>query len=322
MPLRKNKMAIEDKVVAPAKAKPRSWETTFAAQCSATKAPEIHWPTSQRLHLVACIVTLLLLTLVLHAQTTDPTKIAELQSRFKQGKELLDEGKFDDAQKIFDAILTEEPKARGSLFCSAYIYLHQGQYEKAAAQIDRFLALEPKDFKGLVLAIQANQSLKRSAKVESLRTALFSVRDKIVPVPGLTDTRLMYIRERLQTNDGRAIVFGEYFDYRLEPFWLYLAEQVDTAGAPIRRLVLSYDPEATKQLPKDAIAAGQEAFFLSEYVIVNGEVKQINIYRQESSRPDYLTCRQWMLDAIKSPPKPIVSAPMNGGVSASPKLGE
>lgn len=253
----------------------------------------------------------------LRAQTADPAKIAELQARFKSGVDLFNAGKNEEALKVFDTILTEEPKARGSLFFSAFITLRMGQYEKAADFIDRFLVLEPKDFKGLVLAIQANQSLKRVPKVEALRKQLFALRDTVTPVPGITDTRLMYIRERFKTADGRSIQFGEYFDYKIEPYMLYLAEQTDSAGAVLRRLVLSFDPDATKQLPNDAKAAGQEAFFLSEYVIVNGEVKQINVYRQESSRPDYLTCRQWMLEAIKTPPKPIVSAPV--AAPATPK---
>lgn len=238
----------------------------------------------------------------LHAQTTDPAKIAELQAKFKSGVDLFNANKNDEALKIFDSILAQEPKARGSLFFSAFITLRQGQYEKAAAFIDRFIELEPKDFKGIVLGIQANQALRRTAKVEALRKTLFELRGNITAVPGITDTHAMYIRERILLNDGRSIVVGEYFDYKVEPFVVYLAEQVDSTGKPVRRLVLSYAPDA-----KDA---NQETFALSEYVIVNGEVKQINIYRQENTRPDYDTCRKWLLEAIKTPPKPIFSAPI------------
>ncbi len=244
----------------------------------------------------------------IHAQTSDPAKIAELQTRFKGGVDLFNSGKNDEALKVFTAILAEEPKARGSLFFAAFINLHQGKYEQAAALADRFLELEPKDFKGIVLAIQANQALKRTAKVEALRATLFTLRDTITPVPGLVDARTMYIRERILSDDGRNIIFCEYFDYKNEPFVLYMAEQVDSVGKPVRRLVLSYDSQS-----KD-----KESFALSEYVIVNSEIKQINIYRQENARPDYLTCRQWMLDAIKAPPKPLYSAPVNGSMSAAP----
>ncbi|PAW78494.1 MAG: hypothetical protein B9S32_06105 [Verrucomicrobia bacterium Tous-C9LFEB] len=245
-------------------------------------------------------------TVTLHAQTADPAKIAALQARFKSGVELFNAGKNDDALKIFDAILVEEPKARGSLFFSAFIQLRKGQYETAATLIDRFLELEPRDFKGIVLAIQANQALHRTAKVEALRKTLFELEraGSITAVPGLTDTHSMYIRERILLGDGRSIIVGEYFNYKKEPFVVYLAEQIDTTGNPVRRLVLSYAPDA-----KDA---NVESFALSEYVIVNGEVKQINIYRQDSTRPDYETCRRWMLEAIKNPPKPIYSAPITG----------
>lgn len=240
----------------------------------------------------------------LHAQTNDPAKVAALQARFKSGVELFNAGKNDEALKIFDAILAEEPKARGSLFFSAFIQLRRGQYETAASLIDRFLELEPKDFKGIVLAIQANQALRRTAKVEALRKTLFDLEHSgsITAVPGLTDTHAMYIRERILLGDGRSIIVGEYFNYKKEPFVVYLAEQIDNSGNPVRRLVLSYAPD-----PKDA---NVETFALSEYVIVNGDVKQINIYRQDATRPDYDTCRRWMLDAIKNPPKPIYSAPI------------
>lgn len=242
----------------------------------------------------------------LQAQTTDQAKIAELQAKFKSGVELFNASKNDEALKVFEGILAEEPKARGSLFFSAFIQLHKGQYETAAGLIDRFLELEPKDFKGIVLAIQANQALRRTAKVEALRKTLFELQNagKITTVPGLTDTHTMYIRERILLGDGRSIIVGEYFNYKSEPYVVYLAEQVDTTGKPVRRLVISYAPDQ-----KDAT---KESFALSEYVIVNGEVKQINIYRQEETRPDYETCRRWLLEAIKTPPKPIYSAPISG----------
>jgi tetratricopeptide (TPR) repeat protein len=259
---------------------------------------------------LVAIVALLLVTLFtpasLRAQTTDPAKIAALQAKFKSGVELFNEGKNDEALKVFNDILSEEPKAPGSLFFSAFINLHKFKYEEAAALSDRFLEVQPKDFKGYVLAIQANQALKRTARVETLRKTLFTLRDTISPIPGLVDTRTMYIRERIQGGDGRNVIVAEYFDYKVEPYVVYMAEQVGTDGKPVRRLVLSYDSQSRET----------EKFALCEYVIVNGEIKQINIYRQENSRPDYLTCRQWMLDAIKNPPKPLFSTSVNGTMNA------
>jgi tetratricopeptide (TPR) repeat protein len=252
------------------------------------------------------LLALVAATPFLTAQTADPAKLADYQKRFRQGVELAGEGKPAEALKIFDSIIAEEPKARGSLFYAGFVSSQMGEYAKAADYLKKFRDLEPKDFKGLILSIQVSQALKRTAAVESLRRELYDVR-KGTNTPGLSDAQ-MYVREKVIGDKGTLSVISEFFDYQKEPYRLWQVEQLDTDGNVGRHLVLSYSPEDTKKLrEKDPRA---EMFFLGEYVIREGKIAQVNIYRQEFAKPSYEQCRDWMLSALKTPPKPLAISPL------------
>ena len=242
----------------------------------------------------------------LTAQTTDPAKLADYQKRFRQGVELANAGKPVEALKIFDGIIAEEPKARGSLFYAGFVCSQMGEHAKGAEYLKKFRELEPKDFKGLILSIQVNQALKRAPAVENLRRELYDVR-KGTNTPGLSDAQ-MYVREKILSDKGTLSVISEFFDYQKEPYRLWQVEQLDADGNVARHLVLSYSPDDTKKLQEKDPKA--EMFFLGEYVIREGKIVQVNIYRQEFAKPTYEQCRDWMLGALKVPPKPLAVSPI------------
>jgi tetratricopeptide (TPR) repeat protein len=251
------------------------------------------------------LLALVAATPFLTAQTADPAKLADYQKRFRQGVELANEGKPWEALKIFDAIIAEEPKAKGSLFSAGSIYATMGDYAKAVEYLKKFREVDPKDFRGLILSIQINQALKRTAMVENLRRELYDLR-RGSNIPGLSD-KIMYVREKAVGDKGKFNVISEFFDHKEEPYRLWQVEQVDDTGV-LRHIVLSYSPEDTKTLrEKDPRA---EMFFLGEYVIREGKIAQVNIYRQEFAKPSYEQCRDWMLSALKTPPKPLAISPL------------
>lgn len=248
----------------------------------------------------------LLLPLSLSAEQS---KEDRLHSLFLQGVQLRESGKPTEALKVFEQIIAEEPKAPGSLFMAGNICADARDNEKAIDYLNRFHEIEPSNFQAIIRLIQCNQALRRDAAVEPLRKELYALRDSHW-IAGLSD-ELSYVRERIPEEKGSQVIIEEYFSYKKPPFFLWEAKEVSAEGKVTRRLVLSYDEAATKKMvDSDPRLAGVEAFFLSEFVLKNGEMAQINIYRQESARPSYKICRSWFLDAIHQPPTPLLVQPI------------
>jgi len=244
---------------------------------------------------------------------TDPAKVAELHDRFVQGLQLLQQGKSEDALAIFTGILKEVPNAPGSLTMAATVELQLGQPEKALDYLNPLYALNPKDYKPIVLLIQANQELHRDIRVEEFRKELFAIRNAGTEIHGLTDAQ-DYPREKIYPdNKGGEIEINEFFDYKSDPYIAWEALQVASDGTLVRHLVASYNPDETAELrKKDPVKlADVEAFLFGEFVIKDKQDKQFNLYRQETALPSYNDFRDWVLAAIKEPPKPILVQPIN-----------
>jgi tetratricopeptide (TPR) repeat protein len=239
-----------------------------------------------------------------------PEKAAQFEKRFKEGKVLFDDGKEAEALKVFDAILAEEPKARGSLFFGGWSHLNLGEYDPAADYLKKFLELDSpvaQKFRALILAIQANQSLRRVAAVESLRKQLYDLRSSGQSIPGLTDAK-MFTREKIKGPNDTTYVIAEGFDPKVEPNRAWQLDVLDADLQLQRTLVLSYDAKSTAEFQtKDKKLTGVEVYYLSELHYKDGKTVQVDVYRQEIEKPAYETCRQWMLDAVKQPPAPLFS---------------
>ena len=245
----------------------------------------------------------------LRAQTEDPAKVQDLQNRFHQGLQLENDAKYPEALAVFQGIIKDEPKAMGSLFYAGMVSLEMGHAEEAVDYLNRFRELSPKDFKGVVLLIQANQALRRTVKVEALRRELLAMRSAD-NIPGLTDAK-SYVRERVRADQGNLIDISEFFDYTTDPNFVYLAEEKNPALGVLRRLVIFFNSDETKAArARNEKFAEVEVFDFSEDVIKDGKSAQVNIYRQEYEKPSYETARKWILDAIKEPPKPLMVAPL------------
>ncbi len=246
---------------------------------------------------------------LLLAQTTDPVKIAQLQARFQNGVELEKEGKLNEALDVFLGIIKDEPKARGSLFFAGMVKMELNDPESAIDYLTRFRELEPKDFKPIILLIQANQSLRRTIKVDALRKELFEMRSS-ASIPGLSDVK-SYTRERIRGDKDTLIEINDFFDYKSEPNFLFMGEQASANSGIIRSLVVFYNTDESAAVrAKNPKFADVEVFDFGEQVIKNGKAVQINIYRQEYEKPTFDTARKWILDAIKAPPKPITTIPL------------
>lgn len=244
-------------------------------------------------------------------QTRDPEVVRKLSAEFGEGKAKLEAGDVKGALAAFEGILAQEPKAPGSLLLGGFAALELDDSKRAADYLNRFLELAPDDPQGILWAIQANQALNRDVKVAKLIEQLQRMRAAGVSFKGAADHE-KFMRERVRQKDGSLVAINEYFDYKSQPF-VYTAEEVTPDGKPRRRLMVTFDEEATKEaLNRAKVKEGIEVFFLAEYVILEGKVKQINIYRQEYEKPKYAQAREWFLAAIREPPKPLFSQPATG----------
>jgi hypothetical protein len=105
------------------------------------------------------------------ASSADPAeaaKIAEYQKRFANGNALEQLGKLAEARAIYDGILAEEPKAKGSLLHAGEISFELGDMAKADDYFERLHEIVPDFPEAIAKLIQINQALKRDVKVELL----------------------------------------------------------------------------------------------------------------------------------------------------------
>lgn len=249
----------------------------------------------------------------LPAQTKDPAKVAELKAKFNQGRQLLDEGKGLEALEVFNAILEEEPKARGSLMMAAIVNMNLARFSKAVELLNRFRALEPNDPNGVTMLIQAQQALGNSAKAEEMIRQLKQLRATGV-VPALSQED-MFLRERVSRPDRSTVDIMEFYDYRKAPYRLYMANVVRPDGKLYRRLDVAYDPEASKAVrAKDPKLKDAQVFYINEYNFgPDGKLAGVDVYRQVFAKPPYDKARDWLVDAVIARPMPMAKGKVENG---------
>ena len=240
---------------------------------------------------------------------TDPAKIADFEARFKQGNELAQQGDLAGARKIFDGILAEDPSARGSLFAAGQISIKLGELDKANDYLTKLHALEPNFPPAIELLIQVNQSLKHDVKAELLCRDFRTLHDS--DRNSKLSQSLCFVRERFKQGD-QEIVISQFFDYTKDPYTAWMAEVFGADGGLKRRVLLNYDPDATKGLrAKDTKYASTQVFTWMEHILKDEKVTKINAYVQIFALPDYEKFRSAMLAILANPPPPIYSAPID-----------
>lgn len=85
-------------------------------------------------------ILVLSLTLLLTAAYPAPAQAdADLAGKINAGYDLLEQGKFDQAQKVYEAILKKQPDHPIALNNLAAILSKQGKFDQALAQLHRAL---------------------------------------------------------------------------------------------------------------------------------------------------------------------------------------
>ena len=243
------------------------------------------------------------------ADTMDAAKVAAYQKRFNDGYALQQAGKLTEARAIYDGILAEQPEAKRSLLEAGRISFKLGELAKADAYLEKLHALAPDFPEAIELLIQINQALKHDVKAELLIRDFDALRSS-GQVPGMSQS-LCFVRERIDL-DQQSIVISQFFDYTQDPNTVWMAEVYDSAGQMKRRLLLNYDPDTTRALrAKDEKYANTQVFDWCEHQLVNGQVKQIDVYLQIFALPDYQKFRSAMLIILANPPHPIYSVPVD-----------
>lgn len=239
---------------------------------------------------------------------TDPAKVAEFQKRFQEGFALEQAGKLTEARAIYDGILAVEPNAKRSLLEAGKISVKLGELTKANDYLEKLHELVPDFPEAIELLIQINQTLKRDVKVELLLRDFRDLHDS-GKIPELTQS-LCFVRERIHS-DRQDIVISQFFDYTQDPNTVWMAEIYDGTGQLKRRILLNYDPDATRALrARDAKYASAQIFTWFEHVLKDGQVKEVDAYLQIFALPDYQKFRNALFVIMANPPKPLYSAPV------------
>ncbi|HEY8965744.1 MAG TPA: hypothetical protein VIM58_04825, partial [Candidatus Methylacidiphilales bacterium] len=199
--------------------------------------------------LFVATLALALAPLCASAQTTDPAKVAALHEKFIQGLKLAEQAKPEEALAVFDSIIKDEPKAKGSLYYAGLISIQLNQPEKAIDYLNRFHDIDPNDYKHLVLLIQANQMLGKDLRVEEYRKALYALRTSGTPIPGLTDEKA-FTREKIFDKTAGEIDINEYFDPKAAPQIAWEVLQLNDQGKVTRNLLVAQNKDATDALRK------------------------------------------------------------------------
>jgi len=242
------------------------------------------------------------------AKNLTDAQIAEYQKRFDQGYALQQAGKPQDALKIYDGILAEQPDAKRSLLEAGRICFQTGNLPKAEAYLEKLHQLVPDFPEAIELLIQINQQLGRDVRVELLVRDFEDLRNS-GRIDGLKDS-LCFVRERVPFHD-QSIVVSQFFDYTADPNTVWMGEVYDATGKLKQRLLLNYDNDATRALrAKDAKFDKTQVFTWIGHDIKDGHVTTINAYLQIFALPDYTKFRSAMLVILENPPKPIYSAPV------------
>ena len=245
------------------------------------------------------------------AKNLSDAQIADFQKRFEQGYALQQAGKPQDALKIYDGILAEQPDAKRSLLAAGRISFQLGNLPKAEAYLEKLHEIVPDFPEALELLIQINQALGRDVAVELLARDFTDLRAS-GKIAGLKDS-LCFVRERVPFHDENIVV-SQFFDYTADPNTVWMGEVYDATGKLKQRLMLNFDNDATRALrAKDDKFAHTQVFTWIGHDIKDGQVTTINAYLQIFALPDYHKFRSAMLVILENPPKPIYSAPVPAG---------
>ena len=238
----------------------------------------------------------------------DPAKVAEYQKRFQDGYVLQQAGKLVEARGIYDGILAEQPDAKRSLLEAGRVSFQLGELPRANGYLEKLHTLVPDFPAATEMLIQINQAMKHDVKVELLAKELRDLyaSGKVPEMPPY------FVRERINL-DQQAIIITQFYDFTKEPDTVYMAEVFDKGGQPLKRILLNYDVDATKALrSQDAKYQNAEIFTWYGHEFKDGKVSQIDAYQQIFALPDYAKFRSGMFSILTNPPKPIVSAPVDG----------
>jgi tetratricopeptide (TPR) repeat protein len=242
------------------------------------------------------------------AQNLTPDKVAEYQKRFQDGYALEQAGKLEDARKIFEGIIDEQPNARRSLLEVGRIDFQLGDFAKADAYLEKLHEIEPDFPEAIELLIQVNQQLGREVRVELLAHDFRELHDS-GKIPELKQS-LCFVRERIPFHD-ESIVVSQFFDYTVDPNTVWMGEVYDATGKLKQRILLNYDIDATRALhAKNESYEHTQVFTWFGHDITNGHVTTINAYLQIFALPDYNKFRSALLLILEKPPKPVYSAPV------------
>jgi tetratricopeptide (TPR) repeat protein len=241
-------------------------------------------------------------------------KVAKFQKRFQQGYALQQAGKLADARKIYDAILADQPDAKRSLLEAGRISFQLGDMARADTYLEKLHEIVPDFPEAIELLIQVNQALGRDVRVELLVRDFTDLHNS-GKIPELQQS-LCFVRERIPFHDD-SIVVSQFFDYTTDPNTVWMGEVFDPAGKLKQRLLLNYDPDATKALrARDPKFAQTQIFTWFGHDVKDGQVTTINAYVQILALPDYNKFRSGMMVILEKPPKPIYSAPVPAAQSA------
>ena len=247
------------------------------------------------------------------AKNLSDAQIAEYQKRFDQGYALQQAGKPQDALKIYEGILAEQPDAKRSLLEAGRISFQLGDLPKAEAYLAKLHEIVPDFPEAIELLIQINQALGRDVAVELLVRDFRELHDS-GKIPQLQQS-LCFVRERIPFHND-TIVVSQFFDYTVDPNTVWMGEVFDPTGKLKQRILLNYDPDATNALrAKDSKFAHTQVFTWFGHDIKDGQVTTINAYVQILALPDYNKFRSAMLIILENPPKPIYSAPVPAGAA-------
>ncbi|HEX4139857.1 MAG TPA: tetratricopeptide repeat protein [Candidatus Methylacidiphilales bacterium] len=245
------------------------------------------------------------------AKNLSDAQIAAYQKRFDEGYALQQAGKIQDALKIYDGILAEQPDAKRSLLEAGRISFQLGDLPKAEACLEKLHQIVPDFPEAIELLIQINQALGRDVRVELLVRDFTDLRNS-GKIPELQQS-LCFVRERVPYHD-QTIVVSQFFDYTADPNTVWMGEVYDATGKLQQRILLNYDNDATRALrAKDDKYAHTQVFTWFGHEIKDGRVTTLNAYLQIFALPDYNKFRSAMLVILGNPPKPIYSAPVPAG---------
>jgi len=241
--------------------------------------------------------------------TPTPEKAREYHRRFEQGADLFQHGRYADALKIFDSVISEEPKAPYCLFMAGNACIFLFEFDKAISYLDRFLELSPDNPQALIPLIVCYQSTGKTDKAQELIDKLRTLKQtgKFLEVLGPMER---FQRELMRLPDGLILAGIEYFHN--DPSRPVFAFDEETADYKITREYQIYHAsDAFTDLirKKKPQLKDVNIYLFQEADYKDGIPTDPKIYQILTELPTYTQVRQWVLDARTNPPTPINTPP-------------